>query len=174
MSPAVRPTGPVIRMLNSLHLTYMTSITRPAYDQFMSSRSNWISRRRAAHIIAHQCDHDAWGIILARQFGSYWGHVARLDVVTRRPVRLALDVYGVAWTLINEGIDKRRRGWWPNAVRFLQLAWMKGRGAGQPGNWTEAAQDRALWKEAQQTWLEAQGLPSRGQVRDPQRVDLFG
>ena len=71
-------------------------------------------------------------------------------------------------------MDKRQRGWWPNAVRFLQLAWTKGRGAGQPKNWTEAAQDRTLWKETQQAWLWTQGLPRRGQVKDPQQVDLLG
>ena len=119
MSPGVRPTGPIIRMLNSMHLTYLTSMTRPAFDQFMSSQANWISRRRAARIIAHQCGHDAWGMILAKQFWSYWGHVARLDVVTKRPIRVVLDVFGIEWTALNEGIDKRQRGWWPNSVRFF-------------------------------------------------------
>ena len=47
MSPGIRRTGPVTRMLNSLHLTY-TSIARPAYDQLMSCTLNWVSRRRAA------------------------------------------------------------------------------------------------------------------------------
>ena len=31
-------------------------------------------------MIAHQCHHDAWGLILARQLGSYWGHAAWLDL----------------------------------------------------------------------------------------------
>ena len=125
MSPGIRPTGPVIKMLNSLHLTYITSIARPAYDQFMSSTSNWIARRRAARIIAHQCRHDSWGLILARQFWSYWGHAARLAIGTKRPIGLTLEIHGVRWTMQAEGTVRRQVGYWPNAVRFLQLAWSK-------------------------------------------------
>ena len=55
--------------------------------------------------------------------------------------------------MLNEGIDKSQRGWWPNSV--LQLAWEGERGAGQPLNWTDAAQNLLLWKETLQLWLHS-------------------
>ena len=161
-------------MLNSLHLTYITSISRPAYDQFMSCTSNWITRRRAARIIAHQCEHDSWGLILARQFWSYWGHAARLEIGTFRPIRLALEIHGVKWTMHAEGIVRRQVGNWPNAVRFLHLAWSKIREPGQPVQWVDAALDRQAWKTGFVMWAQSKGIPAQGQLEDVMHVDLLG
>ena len=54
------------------------------------------------------------------------------------------------------------------------LAWLKERGAGQPLNWTEAAQNRAQWRDVLQAWLASKNLPSTGQLWDPTKVDLLG
>ena len=125
-------------------------------------------------MIAHQCHHDARGLILARQFWSYWGHAARLDLHTKRPIRAALHIYGVQWALRAEGVFRRQVGYWPHSARFLQLAWDKIKQPHQPLEWVEAARDMQLWKDSFCTWAVARHLPTQGQLDDVMSVDLLG
>ena len=122
MAPAVRPVTIVKRLLEVLHLTYVCSIARLAYDPLTSASNNWTARRRASKMLAHLVGHVSWSVVQAKQFFSYWGHAARLPLESRRSVRFGMEVFGLDWTQRHEGIVRRQRGYWPNTVRFLQLA----------------------------------------------------
>ena len=149
MSPAVRPVTKVKRLLEILHLTYVCSIARLAYDPLTSASNNWVARRRASRMLAHLVGHTSWSVVQTRQFFSYWGHAARLPLAGRRPVRLAIEIFGLEWTSRHEGIVRRQRGYWPNTVRFLQLAWEKVKSEGEPLFWTDLAQQRAAWTDGE-------------------------
>ena len=45
-------------------------------------------------------------------------------------------------------------------------------GAGRPLNGTDAAQDRALWREGLLSWLQTTGIPHQGQLYDNAQVYL--
>ena len=174
MAPAIRPVSKVRKALDNLHLTYVTSIVRPQYDPFMSCLNNWTTRRRAARMVAHLVGHVAWSVAQAKHFFSYWGHVARLPLLSRRPVRLAMEVFGVHWTRRHEGIVLRQVGFWRNSVRFLQLAWEQVRHVREASFWVECAECRTSWRDVWSRWLSAKGWLHVGMVGDPLRENLMG
>ena len=174
MAPALRPVTAVRKTLDSLHLTYVSSIVRPQSDPFLSPSGNWITQHRAARMAAHVVGHTAWSIVQVKQFFSYWGHAARLPLGGARPVRLAMEVFGVQWTAHLEGLVRRQVGFWRNTVRFLQLEWARLREMGEPESWVDAAQDRNLWKLLWNKWLLAKGCLAVGMSHDPWKEDLMG
>ena len=174
MAPAVRPVTKVKRLLEILHLTYVCSIARLAYDPLTSASNNWVARRRASRMLAHLVGHTSWSVVQTKQFFSYWGHAARLPLEGRRPVRLAIEIFGLAWTHRHEGIVRRQKGYWPNTVRFLQLAWERVKGDGEPLFWTDLAQHRAAWADFRPRWLTQQGWLSKGMCENLYSQDLLG
>ena len=102
------------------------------------------------------------------------GHAARLPLLSRRPVRLAMEVFGVNWTRRHEGIVLRQVGYWRNSVRFLQLAWEQVRHVREAFFWVECAECRTTWKDVWGRWLSAKGWLSAGMVGDPLQETVMG
>ena len=174
MAPAIRPVSTVRKVLDTLHLTYVTSIVCLQYDPFMSCINNWTTRRRAARMAAHLVRHVAWSVTQAKQFFSYWGHAARLPLLGRRPVRIAMEVFGVDWTRRHEGIVLRQVGYWRNSVRFLQLAWEQIRHVREPFSWIEFSVHRHEWRQVWARWLTSKGWLCAGMTADPCQENLMG
>ena len=145
MSCAFRPTQAIAKTLDTLQTTYML---RLAPDPFLSGVSNFVSRRRAARIIAQLCNVHRWSYIHLIMFYRFWGHAARLDPGGQSPLSSIMHIRGPDWYLRNVGVIRRLPGNWPDAVRLLQLAWeafLARMGLQEPQTWVQMARNRQNW-----------------------------
>ena len=69
---------------------------------------------------------------------------------------------------------RRLRGYWPNCVRFLQLAYESLREPWEPAFWVDKALDRPAWLSFSQTWLTFKSLSPSKFYPDLCNVDLYG
>ncbi|CAE7604548.1 unnamed protein product [Symbiodinium necroappetens] len=69
---------------------------------------------------------------------------------------------------------RRVRGYWPNCVRFLQLAYESLREPWEPAFWVDKALDRPAWLSFTQSWLTFKSLSPSKFYSDLCDVDLYG
>ena len=153
MSPCVRPVTAVRRALSSMHATFLTSLAGLAFDPFLTSSANWVSRRRASRLCAQILGHQSWAGAHALSFMSYWGHAARIHLSRHAPLCVVLRIRDSHWLKDNWKKTRRQLGYWPNSYRYIQLQWEELRGLGTPPYWENAALDRVMWTSFVQTWL---------------------
>ncbi|CAE7323356.1 unnamed protein product [Symbiodinium sp. CCMP2592] len=119
----------------------------PAYDPLQPQLHNW-----------------------ANCFFRYWGHAARYCDFDWRPIQKMISFRDHDWLESNPQA-KRAPGYWPDSVRWIQLAWQD---AGHLGNWLTQAQDRELWKSFIADWIGHHFEHSTGYFPDLTRVELLG
>ena len=174
MSPCVRPVTAVRRALSSMHATFLTSLAGLAFDPFLTSSANWVSRRRASRMCAQILGHQSWAGAHAFSFMSYWGHAARIHLSRHAPLCVVLRIRDSHWLKDNWKKTRRQLGYWPNSYRYIQLQWEELRGLGTPPYWENAALDRVLWTYFVQTWLNHKGLQPLKYYPEINQVDLCG
>ena len=174
ISPCVRPVTAVQKALNTMHTSFLTSLAGLSIDPFITSSSNWVTRRRASRMCAQILSHQSWVGVHAVSFMSYWGHAARIHLSRPSPISVAPRIRDSLWLRDNWKRIRRQLGYWPNVYRYLQLQWEDLRGLGSPPYWEQAALDRENWKTFTQTWLVHKNLLPLQYYRDIPSVDLQG
>ena len=148
MSPAIRPTTRILRLLETCHTNLLMMICNPARDPLCGVHSDWISRRRAARMIGQYSGQAPWPAVHVQQFAGYWGHAARMTHAWS-PISKVLTLRDIRWQMVHSDVT-RTRGNRPDITLFLQRFWDDhGRDPlrAEPLFWTEVAQDRNRWKE---------------------------
>ena len=174
LSPCVRPVTMVVNMLLVMQTTLSTSLCGFSPDPFLSIGHNWVSRRRASRMCAQACRHSTWPGILASSFLGYWGHAARLWTYRFSPITVAMGIRDGLW-LQSFGLTFRRQlGYWPNCVRFLQLAYETLREPHEPAFWVDKALDKQAWVSFSEAWLSFKALSPSKFYQDLCSVDLHG
>ena len=174
LAPCVRPLTMVINMLLVVQTTLLTSLCGFAPDPFLSIGHNWVSRRRASRMSAQACNHSSWPGVLATAFLGYWGHAARYCTYKHSPVSLVMRIRDGPWLQANGLSHRRQLGYWPNCVRFLQLAYESLRTPCDPFFWTDKALDREGWLDFSCTWLSFKKISPKSFYPDLTQVDLHG
>ena len=174
LAPCVRPVTMVVNMLTVVHTTLLTSICGFASDPFMTLNHNWVSRRRASRMCAQACGHSTWPGVLASSFLGFWGHAARLWTYRYSPLRVVMGIRDGVWLQAFSLTCRRVRGYWPNCVRFLQLAYESLREPWEPAFWVDKALDRQAWTSFSQSWLSFRCLSPSKFYSDLCSVDLHG
>ena len=173
MSPAVRPTTRILRLLETCHTNLLMMICNPAKDPLCGVHSDWISRRRAARMIGQYFGQAPWPAVHVQQFAGYWGHAARVPH-SWSPISKVLTLRDVRWQMVHPDVT-RTRGNRPDITLFLQRFWDDhGRDPlhAEPLFWTEAAQDRHRWKRFIACLLGACGYAQSLWYPDLSLVDL--
>ena len=170
MSAAVRPVTEVKHLLDVLQTSLVAAMLKPAYDPLQPQLENWVCRRRAARMALQACGHVRWAIGQASCFLRYWGHAARYTVFDWRPITRILAYRDSDW-LEDHPHVKRKPGYWPDAVRWIQLAWQS---VGHLGNWLHQASDREGWKAFIDQWIASKFPHPTGFFQELQYVDLLG
>ena len=132
MSPCVRTVSAVVKSLNVMHNTLLTSLAGLSMDPVVTSAMNWVTRRRASRMCAQVLNHQHWAGVHAVSFFGYWGHAARIRLYRFSPISVVLRIRDTLWFQSNWKNCRRRLGYWPNAYRLIQLAWEEHRGFGTP------------------------------------------
>ena len=169
-SAAFRPVGEVKRLLDILQTSLLASMLRPAYDGLQDPVHNWVCRRRAARMSAQACSHVRWAISQAECFFRYWGHAARYTAFDWRPISKVIRFRDHDWLAANPS-TRRARGFWPDAVRWIQL---QSESVDRLGNWVPQAQDREQWKAFIRDWISANYAHSTGWYPRLEFVELLG
>ena len=172
MSPCVRPVSAVVKMLNVMHTTLLTSLCGLSSDPFLSPSINWVVRRRASKMIAQVLQHQSWSGLQALSFMSYWGHAARIFQSRFSPICLALRIRNTSWLHENWRKCRRQLGFWPNSFRYIQLQWEQYRPLGSHPFWEVFAQDRIGWKNFVSSWLKIKNLDPLIYYTNLETVDL--
>ena len=159
-SAAFRPVSEVRKLVDVLQRSLLASMLRlrPAYDGLQDKVHNWVYRRRAARMAAQACSHCRWAISQAECFLRYWGHAARYMPFDWRPVSKVLRFRDHDW-LEAHPKTRRARGFWPDAVRWIQLQWES---VSRLGNWIPQARDRDQWKGFIADWIAESFLHKTG------------
>ena len=169
-SAAFRPVADVRRLLDVLQTSLLASMLRPAYDGLQDKLHNWVCRRRADRMAAQACSHVRWAIGHAQCFLRYWGHAARYTEFDWRPITKVLRFRDHDWLLQNQTL-RRARGFWPDAIRWIQLQWES---VERLGNWIPQAQNREHWKLFIHDWIQATFPHSTGWYPRLEFVELLG
>ena len=174
LSPCIRPVTMVVNMLMVVHTTLLTSLCGFASDPFLTIGHNWVSRRRASRMCAQACSHSTWPGTLASSFLGFWGHAARLWTYRYSPLTVAMGIRDGVWLQAFAHSHRRVRGYWPNCVRFLQLAYESLREPWEPAFWVDKALDRQAWLTFSTSWLTFKSLSPSKFYSDLSSVDLHG
>ena len=169
-SAAFRPVAEVKRLLDTLQTSLLASMLRPAYDGLQDKVHNWVCRRRAARMAAQACSHTRWAIAHAECFLRYWGHAARYTEFDWRPITKVIRFRDHDWLENNPG-NRRARGFWPDAVRWIQLQWER---VERLGNWIPQAFNREQWKLFISDWISYKYPHSSGWYPRLEFVELLG
>ena len=98
MASAVRPVTKVKRLLEVLHLTYVCSVARLAYEPLTSSSNNWIARRRASRMVGHLVGHVSWSVVQAEAVLFVLGPCS--PFAARRQASCQIS-YGSVWLVMD-------------------------------------------------------------------------
>ena len=70
MSPAVRPTQAILKLLAVAHTNLLTWMCNPASDRLSGWSNDWVSQRRSVRMICQFVGQTPWPAAQVRQFGE--------------------------------------------------------------------------------------------------------
>ena len=135
-----------------MHNTLLTSLAGLSSDPFVTSCTNWVTRRRAGWMCAQCLGHQAWTSIHALNFSHIGDTQLGLKLIA---LSVALRIRDTCWLHSNWRDHRRQLGFWPNSFRLIQLAWEDLRGLETSPFWEVAAKDKLYWKGFIDTWLRS-------------------
>ena len=112
---------------------------------------------RSARLILHGLEIERWGTTWLRRWWRYAGHRARAQLHDAPPISTLLDGFR---TLEWWQYEQKKKDGLHHTRHYPKLMNMeRAMNAGAQGQWRVVAQNRALWREREQGFVDRQDLP---------------